>query len=75
MVIRAPEHQIIVGKERHHEASAWCENRFGKRWSAVDNREGKWCCFWTGFRTKNAGMYAFHFTEERDAVEFALRWS
>lgn len=75
MVIKAPEYQIIVSRDKHNDAAKWCEEKFGKRWSAIDNRSGSWCCFWTGFRKKNPGMYSFHFNNERDAVEFALRWA
>ena len=77
-IVAAPEHKIVVSKQVVEPASKWCQERWGKRWSAVDYHEGTWCCFWAGFRGpdsgKHAGMYIFHFDTETQALEFALRW-
>jgi hypothetical protein len=56
----------------HHKQIKWCEERFGKRWSVIDNREGIWCCFWGG--NKLPGMYRFEFKNEKDAILFSLTW-
>lgn len=55
------------------EADAWCTEKFGKRWSAIDNRTGTWCCFWAG--GEKPGHYRWYFTNEQDVVLFLLRWS
>lgn len=54
------------------EASSWCEEQFGPRWSVVDNRQGVWCCFWRG--RESPGMYEWYFKNERDALMFMLKW-
>ena len=56
----------------HHKQIVWCEERFGKRWSAIDNKQGIWCCFWSG--RKNPGTYRFEFKNEQDAILFSLTW-
>ena len=56
----------------HHEQIKWCEERFGERWSAIDNREGIWCCFWGG--RSIPGKYRFEFKNEQDALLFILTW-
>ena len=56
----------------HHYQIKWCEERFGTRWSAIDNRKGIWRCFWGG--PKMAGKYKFEFKNEQDAILFSLTW-
>jgi hypothetical protein len=56
----------------HHAQIVWCEERLGKRWSVVDNREGTWCCFWSG--KMNPSTYRFQFKNEQDAILFSLIW-
>lgn len=73
-IVAAPEHKIIVTKQVISSASRWCQERWGPRWSAIDYREGTWCCFWVGSRGPDAGKYVFHFETETQALEFALRW-
>lgn len=73
--MRDLQHDIIIGKHYQRDAEEWCRNRWGKRWSAIDNREGIWCCFWTGTRGEHAGKYIYHFKNESDALLFGLRWS
>lgn len=70
-------HRLIMPKGPNHwEADKWCRERFGKRWSVVDNRDGVWCCFWLGPRGgENAGKYEWFFLNKEDAILFALRWS
>jgi hypothetical protein len=65
-------HHIITNKDNHWEATNWCEQHFGKRWSIVDNRQGIWCCFWRG--TRSPGGYDWHFLNEKDAFLFSLKW-
>jgi len=67
--------EIVIDKKRNDEAADWCRQQWGDRWSVVDNRKGIWCCFWCGTRGVKAGMYRYHFQNERDAIMFALRWS
>lgn len=55
------------------EADAWCTEKFGKRWSVTDNREGVWCCFWRG--RDQPGSYEWCFQNKGDATLFLLRWS
>ncbi len=68
-------YEVIVDKHIHRAAEAWCRQQWGTRWSALDYREGTWCCFWAGFRGGNAGKYRYHFQNKEDAVLFTLRWS
>lgn len=64
---------FIVPKKQHQwQADVWCTEKFGKRWSPVDNRTGVWCCFWLG--TRDVRGYEWLFLNEQDAVLFALRW-
>lgn len=56
----------------HYDETSWCEEKFGKRWSVIDNRDGKWCCFWNG--TNKPAWYRFHFKNEQDALLFSLTW-
>lgn len=66
-------YRILAPKiERQWEATEWCTQQFGTRWSAVDNIEGTWCCFWRG--RENVGMYEWYFQNEKDAMLFSLRW-
>jgi len=65
---------VRIHKSRQREAERWCREHLGKRWSVVDNRQGIWCCFWSGFRTEYPG-YDFHFLNEQDAVIVGLKWS
>lgn len=55
------------------EVTKWCTEKFGKRWSVVDNREGVWCCFWRGRIVPES--YEWFFQNEKDALLFMLRWS
>lgn len=76
MVVRTPEHEVFLKKrsETHNwQMTAWCTEKFGKRWSAVDHREGIWCCFWAG--PDSPGDYRWCFTNEQDMVMFVLRWA
>jgi hypothetical protein len=59
-----------------HLALAWCQEKWGERWGAVDNREGTWCVFWGGFRSgKNYSTYNWHFETESQLLLFSLRWA
>ena len=73
--IRAKVHNIDRSTHDHlfKESKEWCEDKFGKRWEAVDHRDGSWCCFWCGPR--DHAHYRFHFRNSEDAMLFALRWS
>jgi len=66
---------ITVPKSRgdsHASQTVWCEQKFGKRWSVIDNRDGVWCCFWGGRGLP--GFYKWEFQNEQDALLFSLRW-
>lgn len=74
MPIHSPEHTVYLKKNRYgYEIDAWCKNQFGEEWSAIDNHDGKWCCFWAG--RERPGYYRWQFTNEQDMVLFLLRWS
>lgn len=76
MPIKAPEHEVILKKRTEStnwEMTSWCTQKFGKRWSAIDNREGRWCCFWGG--REYPGYYRWSFKDEKDLVLFLLRWA
>jgi hypothetical protein len=72
MVIRSPEHEVIFGKKNHQRQIDWCTEKFGKRWSVIDNREGTWTCFWAGVDSPR--NYRWLFKDEKDLVMFVLRW-
>lgn len=62
----------VISDIKPHVPKPWCEQQFGKRWSAIDNKEGVWCCFWAG--RSMPGSYRWHFMNEQDAMLFSLRW-
>ena len=66
-------HTVITGKANHWQATDWCTQQLGRRWSVVDNRAGTWCCFWMG--REQYGSYKWQFENQHDAVLFALRWA
>lgn len=68
-----PYNFLLKSFKSQHEVSAWCTERFGERWSVIDNREGVWCCFWRG--RDNPGCYEWMFANECDAMMFMLRWT
>ncbi len=68
-----PYQFTVPMRSKQWRADAWCTEKFGPRWSAVDNRGGTWCCFWSG--RDNPGHYDWLFRNERDALLFLLRWS
>lgn len=67
------DYQLLVNKKDHRHAEAWCRKNLGTRWSAIDNRQGIWSCFWAG--PKNNNNYLFYFKNESDAIIFALKWT
>ncbi len=68
------DHKVFISKQNHRHAEPWCKERWGERWSVIDNRNGIWSCFWAGTRGPYAGMYLYIFENEQDAFWFALRW-
>lgn len=66
-------YQLTTGCEQHWEATNWCEQQFGPRWSAVSNRSGEWCVFWGGVDSPR--NYHWYFLNEQDVTMFVLRWS
>jgi hypothetical protein len=73
VVVKDLPYEVVISKENHKEAAAWCRERLGPRWEVTRNRKGIWCCFWEGFR--RGGDYRYHFQNDKDAVLFVLRWS
>lgn len=76
MAIKKLEHRVVlqgIGSREAAQAAQWCSLRFGLRYSPIDNRQGRWCCFWLGIRS-SAGGYEWFFSDEQDAVLFSLRW-
>jgi hypothetical protein len=71
-------YKVITPKQIVEPAKRWCEERLGERWVATQNRNGKWCVFWAGSRSKNPGtyewVYEWFFKNDKDALLFALRW-
>ena len=74
VTVRNLPYTIMVHKDRHRDAEAWCRAEWGERWSVTENKQGTWCCFWGGFREAK-GNYLYHFAREQDAIVFALRWA
>jgi hypothetical protein len=75
MAVKHLPYEVYIDQHAHRLAAAWCEERWGKRWGAIENRQGIWSCFWAGHRGPNAGKYRYLFENEKDATMFILRWS
>lgn len=67
-------YEVYISKENHRAAEVWCREKFGPRWSALDNKQGIWCVFWAGTRSKNPGSYRYYFLNEQDYLMFILKW-
>ena len=65
-------HHVNIHKSRVHDARAWCQQQFGRRWELIDNPDGAWSTFWDG--PEHFEEYRFSFAHEHDAAWFALRW-
>jgi len=68
-------YKVVTSKRVVESAKEWCEQHLGQRWEATGYKQGKWCVFWAGFRSKNPGTYEWFFENDKDAVMFALRWT
>ena len=70
------DYEVIISKHAHREAEAWCRERWGKRWSVIDNRQGTWACFWNWDRKNenSIGQYRYNFKNQEDATLFSLKW-
>ena len=66
------EHEVWINDRKHVDAERWCQTLLGKRWNVIDEREGRWACFWGGSGAH--WLYRFCFAEEADAIVFALKW-
>ena len=66
-------HEVLIHKGVQREAALWCEEHFGKRWQAMDNRDGVWAVFWAG--QDNFSTYQYIFANEQDMILFILRWA
>ena len=64
------KHEVLIDKSKQREAMKWCKQHLGERYVAVDNRDGKWACFWASSLTPT--MYRFCFVDEKDLVWFTL---
>jgi len=73
-VVKDLPYRVVTSKKIVDPATEWCEEQFGERWVATQNRNGKWCVFWAGTRSKNPGTYEWFFENDQDAAMFALRW-
>jgi hypothetical protein len=73
--MKPPEHRVLRASAHTAQAEAWCFDQWGERWSAISNREGRWCVFYRGTRTQEKHLtYEWLFADEKDATMFALRW-
>ena len=71
IIIHAPENERLV--PFFSKRKEWCESELGPGYDIIDNRQGKWMCFWAG--PKESHSYRFVIRDQADAVLFALRWS
>lgn len=69
---RKLQYSTLIDAKKHSDAKEWCQKQFGKRWEAIDGRDGVWTMFWAGPNHHN--KYIFHFVDEKDYVLFILRW-
>ena len=60
------------GGDSHAAQTVWCEQKFGKRWGGIDNRDGVWFCYWPG--PSDLRTYKWQFKNEQDAILFSLTW-
>ena len=67
------EYEVLLDSSKQSDAGQWCKERFGLRWSPIDNRSGCWAMFWAPGIPSN--RYRFCFANEEDMVWFKLRWS
>jgi len=75
MGIKQLPYGVQTDKKILHEADLWCQERWGSRWEAVDNREGSWCVFWAGSREYDTPYtYQWWFKTEQQSLLFSLRW-
>ena len=73
MTSHSAGHNSLISKDSYRDAAKWCEEQFGKRWDALDYKEGQWSVFWAG---RDAPlMYNFWFTDQKYTMLFILRWS
>jgi hypothetical protein len=66
------DYEVLIHKNQYRAAMKWCEEQFGKRWEALQYRQGLWSVFWAG--NKSFDQYRFCFAHERDMLMFILRW-
>lgn len=66
------EHEVWIHEHKQPDAERWCREQFGKRWNVIDQRDGRWACFWAG--ANSHWLYRFCFAQEADAMMFALKW-
>ena len=66
------DHEIWINERKHVDAERWCRTHLGKRWNVIDQRDGRWACFWAGREAHD--KYRFCFAQEADAIVFALKW-
>lgn len=67
------KHEVKIHKDQYWDATHWCFDQFGSRWSPVSNSSGAWAVFWCGTDQRN--LYRFSFAQEQDMVWFALRFA
>ena len=66
------EYEVWLDQHKQIHAERWCQQQLGKCWNVIDEREGRWACFWGG--RDSHWLYRFCFAQEADAVLFALKW-
>lgn len=66
------DHEVWIDERKQLHAERWCRQQLGKRWNVIDEREGRWVCFWGG--PDRHTKYRFCFAQEADAIVFALKW-
>ena len=66
-------HEVLIHKSVQRKATPWCQEHFGKRWQAMDNRDGVWAVFWAG--QDDFSTYRYIFANEQDMILFILRWA
>ena len=73
IVMKDLPYTITTSNKVVEPAKVWCEEKWGKRWSVIDNQKGMWCVFWGGREIPKS--YKWYFQNEQDAILFSLRWS
>lgn len=70
-------HEVLIHKSKRVRAAQWCEKKFGRSWTPLDNRAGVWTMIWAGHDRTFTDMtdfdkYRVCFADDQDLMIFML---